>query len=99
MFEKVVNKYGYDKLLHFSFGGEICACLTMILFALFALFIPASGAMFISYVLSVIAVYGISYYKEAKIDAEFSWADINFSVLGCVPIGVIVVIVALLLLI
>ena len=49
---KLVEKHGYDKVLHFIFGGEICACLTMLLFALFRLFLPIYGAMLVAYILS-----------------------------------------------
>lgn len=98
MFEKVVEKFGYDKMLHFAFGGEICAGLTMILFALFALCCPPAGALIVSYILSMVAVYGISYYKEEKIDKEFSWPDINAALTGCLAFGAVILAAALLML-
>lgn len=98
-FEKLVEKYGYDKFLHLFLGGEICACLTIILFSLFAIFVPLSGSLIVAFILSSVALYGLAYYKEAKIDSEISWSDLNFSMLGCVPVGVVVAVAALLLLI
>ena len=96
---KLVEKHGYDKVLHFIFGGEICACLTMLLFALFRLFLPIYGAMLVAYILSLVCVYGLAYFKESKIDSEFSWDDLNFSVMGCMPVGIVVGITILLFLI
>lgn len=96
---KLVEKHGYDKVLHFIFGGEICACLTMLLFALFRLFLPIYGAMLVGYILSLVCVYGLAYFKEAKIDSEFSWDDLNYSVMGCMPVGIVVGITILLFLI
>lgn len=96
---KLVEKYGYDKVLHFSFGGEICACLTMLLFALFALFVPLSGAVLVSYILSVVCVYGLAHFKESKIDSTISWNDLKFSLIGCIPVGFVAAIVSLLFLI
>lgn len=68
--DSLINKYGYDKLLHFTLGGWITAI---------------SGVLFgwIGAIITVVLISALSVYKELKLDTNPDWKDFYYALYGC----------------
>ena len=83
MFDKFVNKYGYDKLLHFAFGAVICFIITNIINIQDS--VVSFNTIWATLVAIVITM-GLEYIKEYTIDKEPNKKDIIATFIGaCVP--------------
>ena len=87
--DNFLNKVGVDKVLHFFVGFFICTCVTMVMLlqegtvAPVAIATPVGGT-----VLTGI----LSWAKEMGFDDKFEWKDILASLLGCIPVYILVAI-------
>lgn len=86
MFDKLVNKLGADKIMHFLAGGWISSFLTHILILQEGQGL-SNMQLFLSPTLGLICVLFIAAMKELA-DKEFSWKDILATVLGAITIYV-----------
>lgn len=84
MLNKLVEKIGTDKVLHFFGGGFLCAFMTLICLLQDGVF--KNRAVFGSILIGTIAVVFVSVIKEIA-DTKFDWKDILAAVLGCVAIA------------
>lgn len=86
----LVNKFGSDKIMHFSLGGLICALMTI------AVVLQENSGldwMVATYpMIGTVSVFIFSFLKEILIDEEFSWKDIIAALLGCITVFVATVI-------
>lgn len=83
MLNKLVEKIGTDKVLHFFGGGFLCAILAIISLLQDGVF--TNRMIFGSVLIGTIAVVFVSVIKEIA-DTKFDWKDILAAVLGCVVI-------------
>lgn len=85
---KIINKFGNDKVLHFLTGGLICSFIT------FVVILQEQNLSYIDKIASVLTgtidVFVLSFIKEVIIDTDFNWKDILASIIGCVPIFIAV---------
>ena len=80
MFDKFVNKYGYDKLLHFAFGAVICFIITNIINIQDS--VVGFNTIWATLVAIVITM-ALEYIKEYTIDKEPNKKDIIATFIGC----------------
>lgn len=77
---ELVKKIGLDKLAHLGIGGLVCAMMTTVL-------IFQDGVMewksLLYSVPGLLAVFGISVFKEYFIDEKPEWADVWYAMAGC----------------
>lgn len=80
---KMIEKIGTDKILHFCLGGFITALITLV--AMLQEYGHISlGTICAIPTIGTIVVFMISVFKEAMIDDKFDWKDILAAMLGCV---------------
>lgn len=78
---------GVDKLLHFAFGGLICALISII--TIFQEpFINWYSSLYL--IIGTIATFIIAIMKEI-IDIKFEWKDVIATMLGCIPVYIAVI--------
>lgn len=79
----LINKIGVDKLLHFSFGGLITACIANFIFLYCELNI------LLCTLIGIIATMILEFVKEYVIDNIPDWKDILATFLGCLLIVIV----------
>ncbi len=77
-----ILKIGYDKLLHFSFGGLICSLITIPMIIQDGISISTLFTPFIGFIVVVI----LETFKEKLIDEVFDKKDFIATLLGTVPV-------------
>lgn len=82
--DKLINKVGSDKVLHFLGGGFICSLVS------FVAILQESGLtpwqQVSAVLIGTIVVFILSLMKEVIADDKTDWYDILASVLGCIPV-------------
>lgn len=88
--DSIIAKFGNDKVLHFLGGNSICSFMT------FIIILQENNLSYLQKILCVAAgavvVTILSLMKELIIDEETNWKDCLYSVLGCIPVLISVLI-------
>lgn len=84
MFDKLVNKLGADKIMHFLAGGWISGLLTLVVILQEGLRLT-NTQLFLSPTIGFICVLMISVMKELS-DSEFDWKDILATMIGAATV-------------
>lgn len=86
--DSLISKIGNDKVLHFLGGGFLCSLIT------FVVILQEQDLGNLNKILSVfigtIFVAFLSFVKEIMLDEKPDWKDILASVLGCIPVFIVV---------
>ena len=86
---KIIEKYGIESVLHFLVG----ALLVSLVSAFGLLYFNLIGFIIATFIM-IPVVYGISYYKEKRLDDRYESSDIRAAMLG---VGIVVILNLLLL--
>lgn len=84
MFDKLVNKLGADKVMHFLAGGWICAFITLIAILQEGPRL-SNTQLLLSPTIGFICVFVVAVMKELY-DMDFSWKDVLATMLGAATI-------------
>jgi hypothetical protein len=68
--DNIVNKFGYDKVMHFLLGGWITSI--------------CSPFGWVGIIIGILIVLILSIVKEKFFDTVFDWKDIFAAMIGCV---------------
>lgn len=90
MLDKLVNKLGADKIMHFLAGGWICAFITLVAIIQEGSRLSNTQLLF-SPTIGFICVFVIAVLKELT-DTKFDWKDILATMIGAVTIYIATVI-------
>lgn len=79
----LINKIGVDKLLHFSFGGLITACIANFIF------LQCELSVLLCTLIGIVVTMILEFIKEYKLDSSPDWKDILATFLGCLLVLVV----------
>lgn len=86
----IINKFGIDKIAHFSLGGLMCALVTIVYIIQEG--VNGSWTMVLYPIIGSIWTFVLSIAKEQLFDSVFDWKDIAAAMIGCATVFVAVAI-------
>ena len=84
---KLINKIGVDKIMHFGLGGIICAVISFILI-LQDMYFCSYGTIMLYPIIGYVVTFFFALIKEYIIDETKNWKDIFATMLGCIIIHI-----------